>query len=186
MEKTKLVALGKLSDYIEGDDESQYSVGELHGKLIEYANGDPTVYSANHMKNLLQKRFGERLIVTEGCIGYGRESILTFKGADKRLLHDAWYEKREKNEESERARIVLMAAKIIKEDIQSKVYDNMSYPQAEQLFERHNDLIPPSLKLMVEELTSTKKSDLKIARKQSMICNSIISLCRPRTFISPI
>lgn len=53
-----------------------------------------------------------------------KKTVFTFKDGSKKLLHQAWYEKREKNELEERKRIVLMAAKIIREDIQTKVFDN--------------------------------------------------------------
>ena len=80
-----------------------------------------------------------------------------------------------------------MAAKIIREDIQSKIYNNTCYPATEHMFHNEDDLLPESLKLFVQAVTSSKNGDPNVLyRKRLMIYHSIISMCRQRTFISPI
>lgn len=96
------------------------------------------------------------------------------------------YFKKKKNNDEERLRIVEMVASIIREDIRSTVYELNSYPSPNQFMDNAANDVPKSLTLFLSNDCDTKKkSDQKKCKnKYFPLAHSIISFCRPRSFIS--
>ncbi|GBN73124.1 hypothetical protein AVEN_171913-1 [Araneus ventricosus] len=110
----KKSSFDKLYEYIHGDDECQYSVHELLSKLREFSVDRGDFYSYTQMKDLPKKKYCEIVNIIEGR---GKGTFLAFKDGSKKILHQTWFKKREKTSLRERKRIVLTAARIIREDI---------------------------------------------------------------------
>jgi len=82
-----------------------------------------------------------------------------------------------------------MAASIIREDIRSTVYELNSYPSPNQFMDNTTNCVPKSLTLFLSNVCDTKKRNWikkKCETKYLPLAHSIISFCRPRSFISPI
>ncbi|GBL75925.1 hypothetical protein AVEN_234258-1 [Araneus ventricosus] len=117
-------------------------------KLIRIFNGSMTV-----------EKYGERVNIVEGRY---KEGVFTFKDGSKKFLYQTWNENREKSELGERKRIVLMAARIIREHIQTHVFGNKSYPQPETLSKDLCPPIPETLKFSIGEVTKSETMKHKV------------------------
>lgn len=177
-----------MCDLIDHSDECQFTLKELQHMmstfLPEEHKGDPNVlYTDRHLKDLLKQHFGDRIVISNVS---GRKNIFCFSETVYKII-EKWYKDRASDLVDERKRIVQAAADIIKEDIQKMVYESNTYPELKDVTDRE-DLIPQSLKLFTDRITS-KKSVLeseKVKKKAIVINHAIISSVRPRSFISPI
>lgn len=57
--------------------------------MVEY-----TEYSMKQMKQMLISKHGGGVVLAQGGYGYGKDTVLTFKSASRRLLHHTQDEKR--------------------------------------------------------------------------------------------
>ncbi|MPC91853.1 hypothetical protein E2C01_086914 [Portunus trituberculatus] len=106
-------AFNRLCDIIDGNNECQYALQELHRMMMEAADTTETVYTVKTVKQKLLDRYGESITVSK-CEGI---DIVSFNDAVSKSLADSWYKNRESNIQDERRRIVVTAATIIREDI---------------------------------------------------------------------
>lgn len=90
------------------------------------------------------------------------------------------------NKSYENERIIEMAASIIRDEIRLSVYDLSEYPTLKET-ENGSTMIPASLKLFLHQLLDPKdKNASAVSRRCTAIAHSVISACRPRSFISPV
>lgn len=86
----------------------------------------------------------------------GRPSLVCFTGVRDAILTDKWYNTKKQNTLDEKHRIVTTPAKIIGEDIRSKVYDCDAYPTPEEMVTGGHNLILESLALFKNEFILPK------------------------------
>lgn len=172
-----------LCSYIEQSDECQYSFQELQD-ILAGISGKKDTYSDKHLKNLLLEHFKERIIVSNVS---GRKNIVCLSDTVHKII-DTWYKERDRNLESEKLRIVLAAADIIKEDIQKMAYDHETYPGTNDITCGGEHLIPNTLSAFTQRVMKKKNiSELEtVDRKCVVINHAIISAVRPRSFLSPL
>ncbi|KAK3924188.1 tRNA (guanine-N(7)-)-methyltransferase [Frankliniella fusca] len=142
----------KLCDYIDGRDECQYTLGELHDIMTDLAEEGPT-YTCKHLRTKLLDNYGRALLISGEA---GASQILNFTGFMSKLLYDNWYNDRRDSEAEERLRIIKLAGSFILEDIRSKTYDVTFYPSKEEMSASE---LPVSLKLLLDILITTKSSN---------------------------
>lgn len=181
----KSAGFDKLCQELEEDcDDCQYTLAQLILKMKQY---DPTheTYSEKHLKRKLKDKYGEGVVFTEI---QGRSSVVCFTGVAHKILSDKWYSDRNADPQSERLRIILTAARLLRQDILSKAYETSCYPPAPDMSGGGQDLLPDSLQLFLEELlkTKSKKVDANKQRKAVAIGQVIVSALRPRSFLSPL
>lgn len=163
-------------------------------------NGHECQFSFNEMKATFSGKIPDLTTVRrklkehfKGDLDYfptTRDTIIIHKNNSGSKLSSEWYEKKSKDLDQERIRIVEMASNIILEDIRSQVYDKKNY---EILNSSDNDLckdVPETLKLMLDIIIKThKKIDIKNKkwdRRVATYAHCLISSARPRSFLSPI
>ena len=79
----------------------------------------------------MQERFEDEIIFAEIN---GLPNVATFRMKAKRILHDFYKDKRDDtNEEIEKERIILTAAKLLKEDIKTMESDLSNYPDVSNM-----------------------------------------------------
>ncbi|KAF4527646.1 hypothetical protein B566_EDAN010870, partial [Ephemera danica] len=180
VEKIKQAALQQLIEYLDDNEDCQYSIVELE-KIMQKLAGHIDIYSGWYLQNKLQDHYGEDLIVTEIT---GKCNIITLRTSSHKIIHDHWYSEKCTNANDEKLRIIAAAAAIISEDIMSVYYENDYYtpPSLEQL---QND-IPATLQKFLHLILNGKKVRQKINMKIISIAHAIISAMRPRTFLSPL
>lgn len=177
-----------LCKFIRESDECQFSINELQAKLKEFAATDENVYSNIHLKRLISQHYGENVILTTKH----KQAVFSFRDSLQDVLTDSWYTKRQQSNVKERDRIIEAAVAIIRQDIQSQVYEIDEYPSYDCIERGGDDLVPESLRMFTDLLTSrrnqhqTAELDVKLKRKRLFINHSIIAMCRPRSFISPL
>ena len=90
------------------------------------------------------------------------------------------------NKTEERLRVLDAAAAIIREDIQTAVFDNSNYPPPSHMFEDLNNEIPESLTFLMERvILKNKPSNLDHLKLIcTNICICIMTAVRPRSFKS--
>lgn len=179
-------AFKKLCEYIESNDECQYSLSELKKIMIEVSHvRQEDCYSDHWLKSKLLSHYGSKVMCTEL---HSLHNIFSFSQTGQKILTEKWYRDRNTDNSSERLRIVQMAAKIIKEDICRTVYDCSIYPNNDDIKDGGKHLVPATLEAFTNIVTATKTSPTpeNVVRKRTFINHSIIAASRPRSFISPL
>lgn len=170
-------AMEKIFAFIENHDDCQFSIQELKDICKEPSIDNRTI------KSKLKSKYGNRIIITEKL---GSSAFICFIDNQHDVLSKAWYEKKKENEMEERLRILKAAAAIVREDIQSIVFDTDNYPPPTQMFEDINSDIPESLTYLLEQIIlKNKRSKLEHSK---LICTNvshcIMAAVRPRSFKS--
>lgn len=182
-------AFSSLCTYINDNLEvCQFSLKELHEKMESYlpTENKECMWSKSYLKDMLIACYQDRVNTT---IQAGKNLILTFKEYAEKILNDQWYNSRKKDEESERIRIITAAAKILREDIRTHVYEMNAYPSNAEFQNGGKNSIPNSLKIFLRTLfnqTSSDKENPTTERKMLSLSNAVISIIRPRSYISPV
>ncbi|KAG8180207.1 hypothetical protein JTE90_027919 [Oedothorax gibbosus] len=109
------LAMAEIFTYIENSDDCQFSLEELKDVCKNPAIDNRTI------KLRLKLKYGNKIIITEKP---GRLTFILFIDNKLDILSTVWYENKKENEGEERFRILKAAAAIIREDIQSAVFDN--------------------------------------------------------------
>jgi len=87
---------------------------------------------------------------------------------------------------TEKEKIIDMAVSIIRDDIRSQVYNCSEYPTMASTQDGQS-LVPESLNRFLHGVIKSKSATNKTTSRRCIsIAHSIISSCRPRSFISPI
>ena len=120
-------AFKKLCEFIDDDDECQYSVQDLSDHMSMYLDGNEG-YSIKHLKTKLKEHYGEDIVITSLN---GKSSIVSFKDDAHRILHERRITDKVLNAATQSDRIIDMAASIILDDIRMSVYDCDEYTTME-------------------------------------------------------
>ncbi|KAK3923564.1 Tyrosine--tRNA ligase [Frankliniella fusca] len=172
-------AFEELCQQLEKDSECQFSVTEVTEKLNNIAGENS--YSPRYVKELLKEKYQEEVIFTDFP---GKNSVFCFRGTANRFVYDHWHDERKKSGDDDRVRIVKAAAKIIREDIRLRAFDMNTYLVGGELDEDY--LVPDSLRLFMSETIKSTTESKQVQRTREAISQSIVSACRPRSYISPI
>lgn len=172
-------AFDDVCQFMEDSDDSQFSLNTLMDRMKGFA------VDASTFKQKLRNKYNTDIIIIENR---GKPTVVCFRNTGYKILMDSWYQKKATTEAQERLRIVTAAADIIREDIRSKFYETSVYPSPEELLYNVDDNIPESLQVFLDQvlLKGKMNRDEKLTTKRDSIAHSIISVVRPRSFISPI
>lgn len=171
------LAMQEIFTYIESSNDCQFTLAELKdvSKILTLDN--------RTIKLRLKLKYGDKIIITE------KPGALTFVcliNSHHEILNQSWSENKKINKQEERLKTLEAAASIIREDIQSSVFDNSYYPPPGRMFEDLNNDIPQSLTFFLEQMIlKNKRSNfdhLKLVCTN--ICHSIMTAIRPRSFKS--
>ena len=172
----------EVAKFVEENDDEQISVNDLMNKMIEHLKDTScTTYSFPYMMTKLKEHFGDRIVITQIN---GKSNIVTFCSTAKVVLQSFYEQSKEEYTETEAQRIVVTAAKLIRNSIKSVELCNEFYPAQEQLEKTEEALkfLPPILISFLEILMTGKDTDLKLAS----IGQAIMQACRPRVMIAPL
>ena len=186
-------AFKKLCDYLEENDECQYTFEDLQNMFLQLSP-EVEAYSEKHLKRKLFQHYRNSLNFAALS---GKENAICFGGATTNILSDNWYSKWNRdNEAQEELRVIKTAAAIIRREIKSKCYDYSQFPTTEHISKGGAELVPEVLDVLIAEIiqpTCKRQTPEKIIRvkqvnerKKTTICHSIISAVRPRLFLSPV
>ena len=81
----------------------------------------------------------------------GSGTIVSFQDEEYNILQQYWTQSK-MNEHEEKLKILKNAATIVRNDILQKVYDTNSYPPSDSILEEIDNLIPESLRYLVDEI----------------------------------
>lgn len=121
-----LKGMEEIYSYMEGNQDCQFSMNELMAAVTGNQLDWRTI------KAKLHETYGDRVLFKPGTNRFNIP-VICFRDIGYKLLNDAWYHTREKNNADERMRIVRSAADIIRQDIQSHIYDSDMYPPGDDL-----------------------------------------------------
>lgn len=174
-------AFEKLCIRIENDTENcQFSMNELTEIMTSFLPENIQCWSEKNLKIRLKKKNHENIVITSIS---GKPSVLSFKGKCDELLNKEWASKTVED----RNKIVIAAARIIKEDIRGMICNLTEYPSVEEIKSAGTDDFPGSLQTFFSELVlKDKKNDTCLNKKVAAMENFITSLVRVRSYISPV
>ena len=135
------------------------------------------MWSRRYIQEQLLERYGDHVEITNE----GYRNIVRLKDMARWIINDQWYRDRKPTYEEEKRRIVLAAAKIIKEDIREMNYDKSFYPDEISIADPQEGKkwIPKSLNVFLENMIESEK-------KQNSIGQCLVSAVRPRSAILPV
>lgn len=146
-------AFDKLCEYIENSDECQFTIQELQS-IMKGFSGLQETYTDKHLRNLLKERFKDRLLLSNIA---GRVNVVCSSDTANKLI-DQLHVDKETDPATERIRIVIAAADIIKEDIQKMQYDSHKYPSIDEIRSGGENLVPESLRFFTNRVKKIKKN----------------------------
>jgi len=138
-------------------------------------------FSFPHMKSRLVDHFGENIIIAEVD---GKANIVTFTTTASKIIHDFFSLPKSDDTETEKAKIIETAAKLIKSDIKNVSIPTDVFPSPGDInsSEVGNTFIPGSLQSLLKTLFVGKDTLIK----QAAIGQAIMQAVRPRVFLSPL
>lgn len=169
----------KVAEYFQQNDDEQKTIGDLIEKMKEYCEDKGAVYGFTHMKNELQKHFGDQIIITEIA---GKSNVVTLKSTATQILHD-FHLKSEEEDCDKHQEIIKAAAKLIKHDIKEINQPSDVYPAISGISSIDDNLnfIPNSLYTFLTLLFVGAQP-----RKIASIGQAIIQATRPRALMAPL
>ena len=177
------IAFTKLCAYIESNDECQYILDELV-TIMSTLEPTATPYSSKHLKRKLKDQYGEFITITEVA---GKSGVVCFSGCMNSILTNQWYKDREENAADEVKRVIHTAAMLIRREIRSRVYNCEVFPSAEQIASGNSELVPDTLRLLIDGILKPATPDnKKHERKSVTIQHAIVAAVRPRSFVAPL
>lgn len=126
----------EIFNYIENNNDSQFTLKELKDVLTGYVPDDKTIISR------VQQKYLTNIVITKKV---GAFTIISFRDAQGNILSRAWYESKKIDPEAERLRIVEAAAAIIREDIRTSIVETKTYPPPSKMLDNVNQEIPRTL-----------------------------------------
>jgi hypothetical protein len=178
----RAVAFLEVARYLEENDDEQITIDHLvdlmEQKLENTAN---EAYSCIHMKKRLKEHFGERIIMTEIN---GKPNVVTFRTTARVVLHE-YHKQQQQQEETtteKKMKLVRAAARLIKEDIKAIKTSHEVYPSCDDLESQKAgvEFLPDTLKALLEELFSGKKTGVEVAS----IGQAIVQATRPKVLLA--
>lgn len=178
-------AMNVIYQYMEDSDDCQFSVKELHDLVAE--NKKKYICETTIKRRLLEQYQDNILIASTKK----KASVVCFRAHGEKVLNNNWHKQKLENEEDEEIRIMKKAGEIVRKHIENTVYDNSSYPSSSKFLKDVNNLVPTPLKIFLETVAlkqnkNKQKNKEHVQNKCTVIGHCIISLVKPRSFISPI
>ena len=167
-------AFNKLCLWLESEASTDLlTLDELQEKMERFFESNEA-YSTKWLKKKLKDRYSDHLLFAEIN---GRKNVLCFKNMTIYIINEKWYEKRQINVDDESKRIVITAAKLIREEIRNIKLSLDSYPNKDNITDsiNENSCWKPNL------LNTLLSYVVPEAVKRSSICQCIIKASRPRT-----
>lgn len=176
-------AFQKLCVFLENNDECQYSLKELAKIMNSFLEGD-SGYETKYLKEKLKQHYGDQIMITN--LKGRLENVVTFRDKGHQVVYEIWQRERKADIMTERERIIDMAVSIIRDEIQTQVYNCSEYPTMEST-DDGRCLVPESLSRFLHGVIKSKGTrNITADRRCISIAHAIIFACRPRSFLSPI
>lgn len=176
-------AMSELYNFIESNDDCQFSIKELVDHL-EKKNISPPCRKTI-LKNLKDKYDTDIIISSKP----GRNDLICFARKQYDILSNKWYNEKSLDETEEQFRIAKQFAAIIRREIRKSVGDIDHYLNPVTMFGDLDHDIPKLLTFFIQEviLTDKKGSNKDLYKtKCSAIAHSFMTAVRPRSFLSSI
>ncbi|KAJ8867203.1 hypothetical protein PR048_030998 [Dryococelus australis] len=173
-------AMEEIDSFVVNNDECQHLLSELMTKVTG------TIPDERTAKTKLKQKYEEYITITNNT---KMVPTVCFLDTGKKILSNTRYENRNNDEQEERLGIVQTAAAIIREDIQSELYDTTCYPPRDNFLKDAYSCIPETLHGFLDHVILKEKEtkvNEKKKRKSVSKAHAIVSAIRPLSFISPL
>ena len=133
--------------------------------------------------NTLKKNLKKDYIFIKSLTG--KSGVVSLCDSTHKILREKCKSDKKASKICENERIIEMAASIIRDEIRLSVHNLSEYPT----FENSSLVIPESFKLFLYKSLDPKCKNSAVPvvnRRCTEIAHSVISTCRPRSFISPL
>ena len=166
-------------EYLEENEDSYLTICDLQKKMSEFIE---TPYTTKWIKSKLCSHYGDSIVIANM---EGREDVLYFKESANNLLYKFYQVGRKDAIESDKQRVIKLAASLIKNDISDLASNRNQYFSLDNIAENHQlSLLPESLLLLLKYISPSKSTTKDI--KYAAIGQSLIQLARPHSIICPL
>ena len=171
----------ELCEWLEISCDQLYSISELHSimkGMAQRSGHEEEVYSERHFKDKLIERYMDHLTIATVA---GKSNVVCFKDMASLIINDKWYRDRESNIEEESRRIIVAAAKLVRNQLREQVFDTDSYPLDTSFsdIDQASKWLPELLNIFLNNIIGSELKRLSIG-------HAIVQAARPRSTISPI
>lgn len=168
----RVEAFQKLCQYLENNEECQYSLNELAETMDSFLDGHKG-YETKYLKEKLKQQYGDQIIITN-LKGWS-ENIVTFRDRGHQVLRELWEREKKPDVLTEKERIVDMAASIIRDDIRTQVYNCSEYLSLENTADGLS-VVPESLNRFLHGVIKSKATKkMSTERRCTSIAHAIIT-----------
>ena len=182
LDQVKLESFYKLCKYLDENNKSIYTLTELK-EIIKNDFNNEISYSNQWLKQKLRQRYGSEISISSIV---GKSSTVCFLDKASKIL-DEKANSSNPDVHAEEDKIIKIAAALIRKEIRKTNYNLENYGSPENLKNDIKESIPPLLASFLNVLTNENKSDTPILeRRKDSIAHALISMCKPRSFISPL
>lgn len=164
------------------DNEEFLTVYDLIKKMEEYLEGSgEEAYSHTYMKVKLKEHFGNEVFITSKST---HQNLVYLRQTASTIISDFYSFPKEQDPETEKLRIVMAAAKLIKSDIKEIEGTGDTFPSTRDMSSAEEALkfVPDLLRSFLDKIFVGKDNDLKLAS----IAQAIIQASRPRMLLAPL
>lgn len=143
------IAMEKIYNILESSDECQYAIEDL----IKQVQGDGYELEIKSVVARLKLKYKDDVIVSTSK---KQKTTICFRDTGYKILTNQWYTEKKSDENEEKLRIVETAAKIIREEIRSQVYELDTYPSSDNFLCDLQNQIPEAFNLFLKTLIKEK------------------------------
>ena len=148
----------QMIEHLFANDEEQITLNDLK-ELIDSFLKDSSheAFTTKWIKHILE----DEIIITEIN---GKPSVVTFRKTAAKILQNFYNEQRFSDPTGEKESIILAAAKLLKTEIKEMKCCSESYPNSDEIesLEFCKQFIPPSLRLLLENIFTSTNKDLRV------------------------
>ena len=174
----KKKAFDELCSWLDVTDDELLTLSELTEKSKELVGASKPVYSEKWLQKKLEERYGDHFFIAKKC---GRSNVICWRAMASYVANDKWYQERKQDVAEDSERIVIAAAKLLKNAIRDSNYDSSCYPTIDKIGKREEAFkwLPSLLQTFLDYLICPPIKKISLG-------HSIVQAVRPKTVISPI
>ena len=181
VEYDREIAFEQVIQHLKENDEEQITISDLTDMMNNYLRfSDHDAFTVPYMKQKLAEHFKEELVIASF---QGKEDVVTLKRAASSILYDFYSEPRSTEPESDKQKVVLAAAQLLRSDIKSLNTFRDIYPSSHTMtIAEGKKFLPDTLRVFLEAMIIGKNADIKIAS----IGQAIMQAVRPHVLLAPL
>jgi hypothetical protein len=108
------------------------------------------VYGEKYLRTKLEDHYGDHVFFAR--VGGSRKDVVCFQNMASYIVSDQWYKDRSDDSKKESERVMIAAAKLVREEIRARSYNKDVYPGLKEIksSEESQEFLTPSLRVFLD------------------------------------